>query len=261
MCRWRSIRWPTDVATDGHRAALSALGLRLQDEDLVDSTNRIVADAARAGADAGLVVRARRQSAGRGRQGRTWVAARGAALLTSFLRRPNVPLAEVSRMTLLCGLAVHDLARSHGVAAWVKWPNDVWVGRRKLAGVLCELAGEALVLGIGVNLQVAELPPEIRGRAAALEGVSSDAALVGLAERIVELERRWVEGDWPRLRVRCEAAMGPMIGASAEVGGRPGRVRGLATDGALLVETEPGHVIRHIAGDVHLGAEFEPCFS
>ncbi len=243
-------------------AELARRGLRLQDEDVVDSTNRIAMDAARAGAPAGLVVRARAQTAGRGRQGRSWSAAPGDALLVSFLRRPRLPPARAVRLTLATGLAVRDVAAESGVDAWVKWPNDVLVGRRKLAGVLCEWAAGALVVGVGINLGTDALPADVRATAAALGPADPDDLLLRLTDRLLALEAA-VDGDgWDGVRARCVAAMWPMLGAEMMVDGSPASVLGLDEDGALLV-LRPGAEgpERVIAGDVHLGTEAAACCS
>ncbi len=244
------------------RAELARRGLRLQDEDAVDSTNRIAVDAARQGVEEGLVVRARSQTAGRGRQGRTWNAAPGDALLVSFVRRPAVPLSEVTRLTLAAGLAVRDVAAEAGVDAWIKWPNDVFVGPKKLAGILCEWAGDALVVGIGVNLRTDRLPPEVRDHAACLGPTDPDDLLLRLADRLLGLEELIEDGGWIAVRARCAAAMWPMLGADVAVDGGPAAVVGLDEDGALLVR-RPGADTpeRLLAGDVHLGTEGATCCS
>jgi BirA family biotin operon repressor/biotin-[acetyl-CoA-carboxylase] ligase len=126
------------------------------------STNADVAVAARAGAPAGLVLVAERQLAGRGRLGRPWSAPARAALTFSMLLRPEgVPLARWGWFPLLTGLAVLEpLNRLGELEVGLKWPNDVLVGERKLAGILAERVGDALVVGVGLNvsLRADELP-------------------------------------------------------------------------------------------------------
>jgi BirA family biotin operon repressor/biotin-[acetyl-CoA-carboxylase] ligase len=143
--------------------------------DETDSTNAVVADAARAGAPEGLVVVAEHQAAGRGRLGRTWTSPARAGLTVSVLLRPQVSdAAEWGWLPLLAGLAVATAVRAQaGLDAVVKWPNDVLVGDRKLAGVLAEavLPG-AVVLGIGLNVttRAEELPPDVAATSLAIEG-------------------------------------------------------------------------------------------
>ena len=114
----------------------------------VDSTNRVAADLARAGAGDGLVVGADHQTAGRGRRGRGWESRPGSALLVSVVLRPAPPL-----VSLAAGVAVAEACESvAGVPVALKWPNDVLVDHAKVGGILCELVGHAAVVGVGVNL-------------------------------------------------------------------------------------------------------------
>ncbi len=132
--------------------------------DEVDSTNRDALERAADGAPHGTVVVARRQTAGRGRQGRSWLSGDGALTLSVIVRGHGVD----GLLPLRAGLAV---ARTAGSAARVKWPNDVLVDGRKVAGILVESAGDgAAVVGIGVNVAPgeAELAPELAGRAGTL---------------------------------------------------------------------------------------------
>lgn len=114
----------------------------------LDSTNRLAADLARAGAADELVVGADHQTAGRGRRGRTWESRPGAALLVSVVLRPAPPL-----ITLAAGVAAADACEAvAGVVTSLKWPNDVLVDGAKVGGILSELVGDAAVVGLGVNL-------------------------------------------------------------------------------------------------------------
>jgi BirA family biotin operon repressor/biotin-[acetyl-CoA-carboxylase] ligase len=136
--------------------------------DVVDSTNRYLLERAAEGAGEGLVAVADEQTAGRGRLGRTWVAAPGSALLVSVLLRPQLPPDRVHLLTLAAALAVIDVLP--GVDARLKWPNDVVVDDRKLAGILAEADGAgAIVVGMGVNVRSDGLAPEVRETAAACD--------------------------------------------------------------------------------------------
>jgi BirA family transcriptional regulator, biotin operon repressor / biotin---[acetyl-CoA-carboxylase] ligase len=118
------------------------------------STNEDVLRRAAAGAPEGLVIAAEEQNAGKGRLGRTWQARPGSALTFSALLRPrSVPSAARGWSPLLAGVAaVRAMRRQTGVDARLKWPNDVLVGAGKVAGILAEQAGDAIVLGIGINV-------------------------------------------------------------------------------------------------------------
>ncbi len=148
----------------------------------VGSTNDLAARLAAAGAPGGSTVLADEQTAGRGRQGRAWIAPPGTAVLLSMILRPGdgVDPRWTGTVPVLVGLAVARAVESlTGVRAGVKWPNDVVVDERKLAGVLCESAitgGRAgwVVAGIGTNVSLtdADLPPSVRGRATSLARAS-----------------------------------------------------------------------------------------
>src|SRR5262245_26255558 len=145
--------------------------------EIVDSTNRYLLQRAAKGAAAGEVAVADEQSAGRGRLGRSWVAPPGSALLASVLLRPGLSPERVHLVTLAAGLAALDALRALGVfdspgaadPPGLKWPNDVVVGDRKLAGILAEAdGGGAVVVGMGCNVQPDALAPELREIAAAV---------------------------------------------------------------------------------------------
>jgi BirA family biotin operon repressor/biotin-[acetyl-CoA-carboxylase] ligase len=124
--------------------------------EVVASTGSTNADLLARGGPEGQVLVAEEQTAGRGRAGRTWVSLPGASLTFSVLVRPtSVPPAARGWLPLLTGVAVADAVRSAaGVAAVLKWPNDVLVGDRKLAGILAEQSppGDAVVIGVGLNV-------------------------------------------------------------------------------------------------------------
>jgi BirA family biotin operon repressor/biotin-[acetyl-CoA-carboxylase] ligase len=125
--------------------------------DVVQRTGSTNADLLARGGPEGQVLVAEEQTAGRGRMGRSWVSKPGASLTFSVLLRPaSVPPARRGWLPLLTGVAVATAVRSvAAVPATLKWPNDVLVGDRKLAGILAEQSGEAVVIGIGVNVATA----------------------------------------------------------------------------------------------------------
>ena len=221
---------------------MSALGRPRIHLRTTGSTNDRARALAAAGAPHGTLVTTGEQTAGRGRQGRTWLAPAGQALLLSLvLRDPDALL------PLRAGLAVADVA---GAAARVKWPNDVLLDGRKLAGILVEARPQDgwAVLGIGLNAAVdlAALPAEVRARAATL-GRPPEAAL---AELLPALERRLAEpADRTLAALRERDAL---LGAPVRWEGGEGTGAGIADDGALLVRADDG-LLRLDAGEVHLG--------
>jgi BirA family transcriptional regulator, biotin operon repressor / biotin---[acetyl-CoA-carboxylase] ligase len=136
----------------------------------IDSTNRYLLDCAGAGADEGTVAVADEQTAGRGRLGRTWVAPAGSALLVSVLLRPRLPAERTHLVTLAAGLAALEaVGELSELQAGLKWPNDVVVDDRKLAGILAEGDGAgAVIVGMGCNVRPDVLPAELAAIATAV---------------------------------------------------------------------------------------------
>lgn len=214
----------------------------------IDSTNERARALAAAGAPHGTVVTAGVQTAGRGRQGRTWTAPPGTALLLSLVVREIDAL-----LPLRAGLAVADLA---GPAARVKWPNDVLVDGRKVAGILVEARPQEgwAVVGIGLNasLDVAELPPELRDRAGTL-GRSPDELEPTLAELLGALERRLAE---PAAEVVAALRdRDALAGQAVTWAGGAGTGAGVDQQGRLRVRLPDGSEVALDAGEVHLGGE------
>ena len=209
------------------------------------STNDRARELATAGAPHGTLVTASEQTAGRGRQGRTWAAPAGQALLCSLVLRSADPL-----LPLRAGLAVADVA---GAAARVKWPNDVLLDGRKLAGVLVEARPQEgwAVLGIGLNASVdlAALPAELRDRAATL-GRPPAALEATLDELLAALERRLAEPAAATLAALRERDA--LLGAAIRWEGGTGTGAGIADDGALLLRRADGSTTALAAGEVHI---------
>jgi BirA family biotin operon repressor/biotin-[acetyl-CoA-carboxylase] ligase len=209
------------------------------------STNDRARALAAAGAPHGTLVTAGEQSAGRGRQGRTWSAPAGHALLCSLvLREPPLllPLAAAVAVAEVCG----DEAR-------IKWPNDVQVGGRKVAGILAEGRPQErwAVLGIGLNVavRVDDLPPELHGTAASL-GLEPRHVerilerLLRALERALALETPAVLDAW--------RGRDALLGREIRWGGGTGRAAGVDGGGRLIVELAGGGTTALEAGEVHL---------
>ena len=220
----------------------------------IDSTNRYALDAARDGTPAGLVVVADHQSAGRGRLGRTWSAPSGSSLLMSVLLRPDVPAAQRHLVVLAAAVAMAEAVEgTTGVRAVLKWPNDLLVGNRKLAGILAEAIDDAVVVGIGVNLDWPSVPEELAEIATAcnLEGGRPTTRELLLSAFLERYDERL--GDLPAARVAYVERL-DTLGREVRVEQADGAVLGVAVDldesGRLLVRTESGEVQTISAGDV-----------
>jgi BirA family biotin operon repressor/biotin-[acetyl-CoA-carboxylase] ligase len=210
-----------------------------------DSTNARARELAAAGAPHGTLVTADTQSAGRGRQGRTWVAAPGDALLMSVVLRELDPV-----LPLAAAVAV---AAAAGADARIKWPNDVWLDGRKVSGILLEGRPQEgwAVLGIGVNVRTREFPEELRGIATSLalhgDEVSREEFLAALVQELdhwlaapaADVLEAWRERDALHGR-RIRWAAGEGTAAGVDEGG------------ALLVDLGDGETAKLDAGEVHL---------
>lgn len=256
-----------DRAAVGARLGAMAGCFELDFRDSVDSTNTALLERAAAGAPSGTVLAAEWQSGGRGRLGRSWHAAVGEAITFSLLWRFARGAGALSGLSLAVGIA---LARSlaalgaRGIA--LKWPNDLVRREGKLAGILTEIAGDALgptaaVIGIGLNVRLSEATRARIGRAAsdletACGGAPDRNELLArlLAELGGVLEAFGREGFAP-LRAeweRCHAHQGRRVCLLLPDGGRQsGRARGVAEDGAFLLETRAG-VKRYHSGEISL---------
>jgi BirA family transcriptional regulator, biotin operon repressor / biotin---[acetyl-CoA-carboxylase] ligase len=212
---------------------------------VVDSTNERAKALAGAGAPHGTLVTADEQTAGRGRQGRSWLAEAGAAVLMSVVLRP-----APEALPLAAAVAV---AEAVPVDAAIKWPNDVLVDGRKLAGILVEGRPQDgwAVLGIGLNVAVRmeDLPPDLRETAATLGLEPRDvepvlARLLGALERTLAL-------DTPAL-LDALRARDALRGREIAWAGGQGRAAGIDGDGRLVVELAGGGRTALEAGEVHL---------
>jgi BirA family transcriptional regulator, biotin operon repressor / biotin---[acetyl-CoA-carboxylase] ligase len=210
----------------------------------IGSTNARARELAGTGAVHGTLVTADAQSAGRGRQGRTWTAPAGRALLCSVVVRDPPAL-----LPLAGGVAVAEVA---GPEAQIKWPNDVLAGGRKVAGILVEGRPQEgwAVIGIGLNvaLRIEDLPEELRSTAGTL-GLEPDAIEPTLDALLAALER-WISEDAGAV-VEAVRARDALLGRPVRWAGERGVGAGIDPDGRLVVETESG-LVQLDAGEVHL---------
>ena len=229
----------------------------------IDSTNSALLEEARRGAPEGVVFVADHQTAGRGRLDRRWQAPPGSSLLVSVLLRPDVEPALAHRVTAVVALAAGDAcAAVAGFSPRLKWPNDLVVDDRKLGGILAEAVVEggavrAVVVGMGLNVNWPEpLPDDLATTATACNliagrDIDRDALLDAFLD-CLEVRYGALASDDAAADERARSAT---LGREVRVelpGDRVviGRAVDLARDGALLVETRPGEVVRVAVGDV-----------
>ena len=218
------------------------------------STNERARELAAAGAPGGTVVTAEAQTAGRGRHGRAWTAPPGKALLISALLRPLdvrhllLPLA----VPIAVCEAIESLAP---VSCRLKWPNDLWIDRRKVAGVLIEARPpEWAVIGVGVNVAIGdeEFPAEVRWPATSIgHGVS----VAALADELCALLGRWVAAPAAEVLAAFEARdalRDRKLSWEQPAGGGAGVARGIDERGNLVVERDDGEIVSLGSGEVQL---------
>jgi len=233
--------------------------------DSVTSTNDVARELAEAGAEEGTTVVAAEQTAGRGRYARRWHSPKGEGLYHSIIMRPPVPPSRAPLLGLVTAVALAETLREeYGVVADIKWPNDVMIGGRKVAGILVELETEDdrvkyVVLGVGVNINQASFPEEIADVATSLRretGMTYDVERFRhrFFVRLQQWYETWkAEGEAPVLE-RYEQLSSYVRGQPVSVLCGERRVRGrscgLAPTGALLVETEDGRQEAILTGEV-----------
>ncbi len=253
----------TDIASD---LDTRLVGRQIHCENEIASTNQLAQQLAAQGAPEGLVVLAETQTAGRGRMGRRWESPAGVNVYCSILLKPQIPPRQAPQLTFLSAVATAEaLKELYGIDARVKWPNDILVGGRKIAGLLNELSAEteqihALVLGIGINVNMAadQFPDELRYPATSVkietEELQLRLPLVRLLiQRIDLLYAEFLAEGFAPLRRRWETLF-DLLDRQVEVdlGQRTisGVVGGLEPDGALKLFLPDGSVERVVAGDV-----------
>jgi BirA family biotin operon repressor/biotin-[acetyl-CoA-carboxylase] ligase len=225
----------------------------------VASTQPIAFALAAEGAPDGTVVIADSQTAGRGRRGHAWVDEPGASLLASIVMRPRLEPARLPGLSLAAAVAVADaLTRTAGVTPRLKWPNDVLVGGRKLAGILLEtrLSGDqaTTILGVGVNLSQRVFPAELGATATSVWLVSGrlvdrDSLLAALLDALGEWRRRLERQGFAPIRKRWRA-LADTLGRAVTVDGVSGIAVDVDADGALVVADADGRRRRVVAGEV-----------
>ena len=244
----------------------SGLGTQWAGQDIVyfkeiDSTNRYAKKLAGQGAAHGTMVLADTQTAGRGRHGRGWISPAGESIAMSLILRPDVPPAQVARLSLLTALAVANaIGRVTGLDVRIKWPNDIVAGGRKVCGMLMEMDATpekvaSVVAGVGINVHQTQFPEEIAHSASSLDLLAgrriSRADIVRAF--LQEFEQAWVLGDEAMMRAYCarSATIGQRVQVIGLNGTYTGTAEGVTDSGSLLVRAdEDGGVREVLAADV-----------
>lgn len=228
-------------------AAMFPEPFRLLIRESAGSTNDEVRVLAQAGTPDGLVLLALQQTTGRGRRGAPWFTQPATSLAFSILVRPPQPKPLWPRLALAAGLAVAEAVESLGAAAGIKWPNDVWIQQRKVAGILVEAGADFAIVGIGLNVNTCEFPAAVADIATSLRLATQrdhprHEVLAAIIRRFA-LRRSQIGGDFEELldavRQRC-VLTGQRVALTTASGPKQGLVEGLAPGGELLLRTAAG---------------------
>lgn len=245
---------------------MGKLGSTILFFDSLGSTNDTARDLAESGAEEGLAVVAREQTAGKGRQGRSWASPSGQGLYLSIVLRPDIKAVEAPVIGLGAALAVAEtLEGDFGLEVDIKWPNDVLVRGRKICGILVESASEAerllyAVLGIGINVAQqsfeAELAPSATSiRIESQRAVGTDEVLRPLLERVDARYRQTLAAPATMLReweARSTFASGCDVQVTSHNGSLRGVTRGVTSAGGLILQLADGSRREIFSGEVSL---------
>jgi BirA family transcriptional regulator, biotin operon repressor / biotin---[acetyl-CoA-carboxylase] ligase len=230
-----------------------------------DSTNQQAKLLAGKGAPEGTVVLAESQTSGRGRRGRTWLSPAGQGLCLSIILRPPLTPAQAPQITLMTAVAVARTLANAGIQANIKWPNDILVEDRKIAGILTEISTEMdqvdwviVGLGLNVNTPARQIPPDIRGQATSIwiqkgHGLSRTELLVDLLQDFEACYEQLKTGGFGPIMAQWRR-MSDIIGRQVYVdvmGTRYcGTVAAVDDDGVLILKDTDGQIRRIFSGDV-----------
>ncbi len=245
-----------------------SFGRRLKLLEVTSSTQEEARLLAEQGAQEGTLVIAEEQTGGRGRQGRKWFSPAHKGVWMSLLMRPKHPLSFAPKLTLLTAVAVcRAIRKVTGVDAGIKWPNDLLVQGKKVCGILIESVGEDEMIkyciagiGIDVNVELAELPPELRTTATSLKIESgktqSRARLIAaVMNELEQLYNLYEEEGFAPIRHLWEAlsvTLGKRVTVKTPQGELGGIAEALDESGALVLLDDTGKTITIFSGDVQL---------
>ena len=230
-----------------------------------DSTNRVAMELGYAGEPEGAVVLAEEQTAGRGRAGRSWHSERGAGLYVTLLLRPKLSPVQAPLLTMLAGLSAHTAVLAQtGLAAELKWPNDLLINGKKFGGILTEMHAEPnavrfVIIGIGINVNQEKFPGELAATATSLrrETRRSYSRLEFLVKLLAHFEtdyNRFLREGAPYVVERFELissfASGRRVRVETGTETYSGTTDGLSPEGLLIVKRDSGVSATVIAGDV-----------
>ena len=240
--------------------------------ETLNSTNDLAKELAAQGAPEGTVVVAEAQTRGRGRLGREWNSPPGVGLYVSLVLRPMLPPMELPQITLTTAVAVvRAVRRVTGLAPGIKWPNDLLLNGKKLGGILTEMETESdrirhVVVGLGLNVNNPGFPPELAATATSLtlaagRSFSRVHLLQAWLEEFEALYGRFLNQGFPEILEEWKSAavtLGKMVTVRQGPREISGQAMDVAPDGALLLRTASGEMVRVTSGEITPGSGAEP---
>ncbi len=255
------------------RGAPGTIGWRIHYFEEIDSTQNFARELAAGDVAEGIVVIAEQQTAGRGRMGRTWHSPSGVNLYMTILLRPTISLGEISRLSLVAGVAAAEALEHEapGIVA-LKWPNDLWLRGRKAGGIIAEAVSDsqqhlaAVLLGIGINVNLAagDIPDDLRDKATSMRiATGHPCDRIAIADALFsQLDSRYREtltGHFDTVRAaweRYSALTGKRVSIIDGGARKTGVVKGIDLDGALLLDIGE-NIERIVAGEVSVEGAYE----
>ena len=210
---------------------------------VLESSNDTAAELIRSGARSGTLVMAEEQTKGRGRGGNSWCCPLGQGLLFSLVLEPDLDRSQWSRLALAAGVALADVLEKAGLSAEIKWPNDVWISGKKVAGVLVEGCEDFVIVGMGLNVSAEEFPEDLNATSILKESgrkIGREALLADLVQAIIAWGSRCgsdFESVVAAVNKRC-ALKGEMIQLRQDGVLRSGMMDGVSKEGYLMLEMD-----------------------
>lgn len=267
---YRIVRTPETITADEIRLGLqtSFIGQNLHYEESVESTQKIANRLANENAPEGTVAIAEEQFTGKGRLGRHWHSPKYTGVWMSLILRPNIPLPRAPQLTLLTAVSVvQAIEEVTGIFPEIKWPNDILINGKKIAGILTELQAESdqihsIIIGIGINVnqQLEDFPSELYSIATSLsieKGVKiSRAALIrSIFKQFEKLYMVYLEEGFFPIKLLWESyavSIGKQIKARTLTSVIEGQALGITDEGVLLLEDQFGKIHQVYSADIEI---------
>ncbi|MBC2257761.1 biotin--[acetyl-CoA-carboxylase] ligase [Listeria booriae] len=249
------------------RAKTHFIGQHMSFHETVASTQLVAHQLVGEDAADGTVVIADEQKAGKGRLARPWDSQPGAGIWMSTILRPEIPMQQVPQFTFIASLAIAEAIENvTGLAPQIKWPNDLYINKRKVCGVLTEMQAEAdqvraIIIGTGINVNQTEFPEELREKATSLailagNPVSRGALFGEIVQQLEKYYQLFLEQGFAPIKLLWEERAIPFnetIVAKTLRGEVRGTVKGISDEGILIVQDAEGQEHSIFSADISLG--------